>query len=117
MHTYGINNGLIVLIRSLAGKLTGPADRFSGAADAFFRGFLKMAAHFHFTENTFALHLLFQRAQCLIDIIVAHNNFYHITNTPFLKRGMAYRPENPCCRVRIYSKKAKNGNYPTLSAL
>jgi len=35
-----------------------------------------MAAHFHFTENTLALHFLFKRAKCLIDVIITYNNFY-----------------------------------------
>ena len=35
-----------------------------------------MAAHLHFTEDAFALHLFLQRFQRLIDIVVADENLY-----------------------------------------
>lgn len=35
-----------------------------------------MAAQFHFPENTFALHFLFERLKSLIDIIVANENLH-----------------------------------------
>ena len=40
--------------------------------------FFEIFAHFHFTKDTLALHLLLERAQRLIDIIVAYNYFYHL---------------------------------------
>ena len=43
---------------------------------AFFllRRFLEVAAQLHFTVDTLALHLLFQSAQGLVDIVVADAN-------------------------------------------
>lgn len=40
------------------------------------RRLLIVAAHFHFPENPFALHLLFQGAQGLIDIVVTDENLH-----------------------------------------
>ncbi len=41
-----------------------------------------MTAHFHFTEQPLALHLLLQRAQSLIDVIVADYYFYQAAYLP-----------------------------------
>jgi len=60
----------------LAFQLTGAADRlclFTGAA--FGRLFIG-TAHFHFTENAFALHLFLQCAERLIDVVVS-NGYFH----------------------------------------
>jgi hypothetical protein len=35
-----------------------------------------MAAQFHFAENTLALHLLLERLEGLIDIVVANENLH-----------------------------------------
>lgn len=35
-----------------------------------------MGARFHFPEETFTLHLLFQRAKGLLDIVVADDDLY-----------------------------------------
>ena len=44
-----------------------------------------MSAEFHFPENAFALHLFFECAQGLIDVVVADNNMH--VNFPFLSAG------------------------------
>jgi hypothetical protein len=40
-------------------------------AGLLFRRLFVSAPQFHFAENTFALHFLFERAQGLVDIVVA----------------------------------------------
>lgn len=74
---------LIVTFSLLTGELARTALGFCRLADAGFGGFLVVTAHLHFTKQTFALHLLFQSAECLIDVIVAHDNFYQRKYTPF----------------------------------
>jgi hypothetical protein len=44
-----------------------------------------MAAQFHFPKNAFALHLLFERAQGLVDIVVANDDL-HGGRAPFHNR-------------------------------
>ena len=52
-------------------QLAGPADGLGLFTGADFRRFFKSAATFHFTPQAFALHLLLQRLQSLIDIVIA----------------------------------------------
>jgi hypothetical protein len=40
------------------------------------RGLLVVPAHLHFAENTLALHLLLQRAQGLVDIVVTDEDLH-----------------------------------------
>lgn len=40
-----------------------------------------MAAQFHFPENTLALHLLLERAQGLIDVVVANEYLNYGSNS------------------------------------
>ena len=58
-------------LQLLADQLTGPADGFSLLAGLLFGGFFVKLAPLHFTERAFALHLLLERAERLLDIIVA----------------------------------------------
>jgi len=57
----------------LAGQLAGAADGFSLFARPFLGRLFKVAAQLHFTEDAFALHLLFQRLERLVYIVVAYN--------------------------------------------
>ena len=57
-----------------AGKLTGPPDSFRFLPRAPLRWLLVGTPEFHFPENALALHLLLQRFQGLIDIIVANDH-------------------------------------------
>ena len=59
---------------ALAGQLAGATDGFSLLACALFRGLLIVHVPLHFAERAFTLHLLLQRLEGLIDIIVAHEN-------------------------------------------
>ena len=63
-------------LQLLAGELAGAAHGLGLLAGALLRGLLVMAAELHLTENAFALHLLLQRLESLIDIIVADENLH-----------------------------------------
>src|SRR5215831_14002840 len=63
-------------LQPLARKLAGPADRFRLFPCLSFRGFFVVAAELHLAENTLALHLLFQRLEGLVDVIVANENLH-----------------------------------------
>lgn len=58
------------------------AHRFSLFARPTFRGLLEITTQLHFTENPFTLHFLLQRAQGLIDIIVADDHMHGLTHAP-----------------------------------
>src|SRR5262249_723106 len=53
-----------------------PADRFRLFPRLSFRGFFVVAAELHLAENALALHLLFQRLEGLVDVIVANENLH-----------------------------------------
>lgn len=55
----------------LARSLAGAADSFSLFTGAFFGRLFEGPAGLHFTEYAFALQLLFQDAEGLIDIVIA----------------------------------------------
>ncbi len=61
-------------LQTLALQLAGTPNGLGFLTSALFRGLLEVAAQLHFPKNTFALHLLFQSLQRLIDIIVANEN-------------------------------------------
>src|ERR1700750_1660012 len=60
----------------LARKLTGATDRFRLFPSLLFRRLFVMTAKLHLAENALALHLLLQRLQGLIDVIVANENLH-----------------------------------------
>src|SRR5262245_31709332 len=60
----------------LAREFAGPADRFRLFPRLLFRWFFVMAAELHFAENALALHLLFERLQGLVDVVVANENLH-----------------------------------------
>src|SRR5262245_60898270 len=68
---------------------------FAGARNGFrllpglpLGGFLIMAAKSHLAKNTFALHLLFQHPQRLVDIVVTDENL-HERSSSMLRMGLA----------------------------
>ena len=63
-------------LRPLAGQLARTANGFSLLASLLLRRLFIMIAALHLAESTFPLHLLFQRAERLLHIIVAHNDLY-----------------------------------------
>src|SRR5437762_7705280 len=64
----------------LARKLACPADRLRAFTRLFLGGFFIVAAKLHFAENALALHLLLERLEGLIDIVVADENLQKISS-------------------------------------
>src|SRR6516164_7081935 len=63
-------------LHALARELARPADRFRLLARLLLGGFFVVAAELHLAENALALHLLLQRLEGLIDIVVADENLH-----------------------------------------
>ena len=61
-------------LQALAGQLTGAADGLGLVARALFRRLFVVHVPLHLAERAFALHLLLQGLQRLVDIIVADEN-------------------------------------------
>ena len=59
---------------ALAGQLAGAAHGFRLLAGALLRGLFVVDVPLHFAERAFALHLLLQRLEGLIDVVVADEN-------------------------------------------
>src|SRR4029079_14439550 len=71
-------------LQPLAGELARTANGCSLFARLLLGGFFVMAAELHLAENALALHLLLERLEGLIDIVVADENLQ--TDVPFLAR-------------------------------
>jgi peptide deformylase len=71
---FGREDSEAFAIHTLTEKLAGAANGLSLLAGALFRRLLIAATKLHLAENAFALHLLLERAQRLIDIVVADQN-------------------------------------------
>jgi hypothetical protein len=67
-------------LRTLAGELAGPAHGFGALARTLFRRLFVMVAALHLAESAFPLHLLFERLQRLVDVVVANENLYQDTS-------------------------------------
>jgi hypothetical protein len=65
-------------LQFLARQLAGPADCFRLLTCALFGGLFIMAAKLHFAENSLALHLLLERLEGLIDVIVTNENLHAV---------------------------------------
>ncbi len=61
--------------------LAGAAHRLGGFARPAFGGFFIVPAKFHLAKNAFALELLFERLQRLVDVIVANENLHLADNS------------------------------------
>jgi hypothetical protein len=55
-------------------ELTGAAHGLGFTPRRFLRGLLVGTTTLHFPEDTLALHLLFENAKRLVDVVVAHND-------------------------------------------
>ena len=74
---------------ALAGQLAGAAHGF-GALTGFLLGRLfERLTRLHFPEQAFALHLLLQRAQGLLDVVIADDDLYYGTSPSALVRTRA----------------------------
>lgn len=63
---------------ALASQFPRPADGFSFLARFPFGRLLEMVAALHLPEETFALHLLLQRFQRLIDVVIADHDLNYL---------------------------------------
>ncbi|OJV02571.1 MAG: hypothetical protein BGO06_07670 [Shinella sp. 65-6] len=66
-------------MRFLACQLAGTPHGFRLLAHSLFRRLFKGAPCLHFAEKAFPLHLLFQNAKGLIDIVVPYENLQDIS--------------------------------------
>ena len=78
-----------VAFQTLAFQFARTTNGFGFFTSLLFRRLFKIAAQFHFTENAFALHFLFQSFQSLIDVVVANNYLYHFKDLSFHKKRSA----------------------------
>jgi peptide subunit release factor 1 (eRF1) len=78
----------------LARELAGAAHRFRFLTGLFLGGFFKMAAKLHFAENALALHLLFERLEGLVDVVIADENLHRVVF--LLSHEGRIRDEKPC---------------------
>src|SRR5439155_12741714 len=67
---------------ALALKLAGAADRGGALAGALFGWLLVMTAQLHLAVDALALQLLLERAQRLLDVIVANDDLHKTRQTP-----------------------------------
>jgi hypothetical protein len=64
----------------LSRNLARAADGFRLLAHSFLRGLLVEAPHFHFAEDSLALHPLLENAQGLVNIVFTHQNLQLISD-------------------------------------
>jgi hypothetical protein len=67
---------------TLACQLANATNSLCLFASALLRGLLVVIAHLHFAENTFALHLLLQSAESLVNIVIA-DKYLHVKSRSF----------------------------------
>jgi hypothetical protein len=63
-------------LQLFAGELAGATDGFRLLPDSLLRGFLVMLTELHLAEDAFALHLLLQHLEGLVDIVVTDENLH-----------------------------------------
>jgi hypothetical protein len=85
---------------ALAGQLAGAAHGFSALAGFLLGRLFKRLTRFHFPEQAFALHLLLQRAQGLLNVIIADDDLYYRTSPSGSVRAAARKtgqigPDSP----------------------
>ena len=71
-------------LRTLAGQLAGAANGFGLLTGLLLGRLLVVVPQLHLAENAFALQLFLQRAQRLVDIVIANN--YLQAASPFVNR-------------------------------
>jgi hypothetical protein len=70
-------------LQALAGQLANAANGFSLFTGTLLRWLFVVVAHLHFTEDAFALHLLLERPEGLIDVVIA-DEYLHVNPIPCL---------------------------------
>jgi hypothetical protein len=82
------------------GELAGAAHGFRLLAGALLGGLFVVHVPLHLAERAFALHLLLQRLQRLVDVVVANENLDDDTSSsgaaPSLKGAADTRTPPPC---------------------
>jgi hypothetical protein len=68
-------------LQFLARELAGAAERFRLLSGSLFGWFFVVATKLHLAKNTFALHLLLERSECLVDIVIPDENL-HVSFLP-----------------------------------
>src|SRR5687768_2604396 len=63
-------------LQLLARELAGAADGFRLLAGLLFGGLFVVAAELHLAEDPLALHLLLQRLEGLVDVVIANENLH-----------------------------------------
>src|SRR5262245_1728505 len=72
----GLHRQEAFALQLLARELAGPADCFRLFPRLLLGGLFVMAAELHLAENSLALHLLFERLEGLINIVIANENLH-----------------------------------------
>src|SRR5260370_32300673 len=86
-----MGTGLVALaLQALAHQLASPADSLGPFEGAALGGLFVIAAELHLAEDPFALHLLLQDAQRLIDVVFTDENLHFDRFLPCTRR----RPGN-----------------------
>src|SRR5262252_8683781 len=75
-HRLGLARDQALTLRPLARELASAADRLRPLTCLLLRWLLVVPAKLHFAENALALHLLLQRLEGLVDIVVADENLH-----------------------------------------
>jgi hypothetical protein len=72
----GLHRQQTLPLQLFAGELTGTADGFRLLSYSPFGRFFVMTAELHFAEEALTLHLLLQRLEGLVDIVVTNENLH-----------------------------------------
>src|SRR5437879_13713006 len=75
-HRLGLHRQQAFALQLLAGQLARAAHGFGLFTGLLFGGLFVVPAELHLAENTLALHLLLQRLEGLIDIVIADENLH-----------------------------------------
>src|SRR5205085_7290520 len=81
--TEGLGAGRAFALGALALELAGAADRGGALTGALFRRLFVMTAQLHLAVDAFALQLLLERAQRLLDVIVANDDLHKSPSQSF----------------------------------
>ena len=79
-------------LHALAQKFAPAADRFGALARLLLGRLLEVAAELHLAEHALALHLLFQGAKGLIDIVVAHDDLNDDSHSSYALAPLGQAP-------------------------
>jgi len=97
-------------LQLLASELARTADGFRLLAGFLLGGLFVMAAELHLAENPLALHLLFQRLEGLIDVVIANENLHAASSFQVIglgkTKGLAKKTSPSALSARMYQTKA-----------